>query len=475
MSAEPGTAATEAERIRVLTGCMLIMFLGALAQLVVAPALPTMGAELGDVEHLPWIVTAYLLAAAVSTPLLGKLSDIYGRRQMLLASLGIFMVGSVMCALAPSTVILAVARAVQGVGGGALIALCQAAIGDVIPPRERGRYQAYIGTAFACASLSGPLLGGVLAQYAHWSVIFWINLPVALLAMLIVNRALRHLRHEHKAPRLDMIGAALLTVAIVAVLLALSWGGVRYPWLSAPIVGLFVLGAAGAALYAWHARRLPDAFLPLDVLHDRVVAPASIASFFIMVSMVGVSAYMPIYFELVTGLSTSGAGLAQSVMMVGTTSGGVFMGSSLGRVARPKRLAAPLLVVAIGLLIALSLAVDRLPLGGLLAVLATIGFAFGMMFPMTTVSIQNAIERRHLGVAMATLNLLRSTGGAVGAAIFGAILLGGGGHPGHEVERLDAAGLGAAFQILFAGVAVTVLCGLVALSRMENRELRSTV
>lgn len=476
MSADDDIARREAERRRILSGLMLIMFLGALAQLIVAPALPTMSAELGDVDLLPWIITAYLLAAAVSTPILGKLSDIYGRRRMLLASLAVFLVGSTLCALAPSMLVLALARAVQGFGGGALIALCQAAIGDVIPPRERGRYQAYIGTAFASASLSGPALGGVLAQYAHWSVIFWINLPLAVLAMLSVDRALRHYRHEHTASRVDMTGATLVVGAIVAALLALSWGGVRYPWLSAPILGLLAAAAVSAALYVRHARRQPDAFLPLDVLHDRVVAPASVTTFFIMVSMVGLSAYTPIYFELVAGLSTTGAGLAQTALMLGTTCGGVFMGRYLGRLARPKRLAMPVLALAVALLLVLSVAAPGLPLAAIEVLLAVIGFAMGMMFPMTTVSIQNAIERRHLGVAMATLNLLRSTGGAVGSAIFGAVLLGGaGGMRPHAAGGLDGAGLADAFGFLFAGVAVTVALGIVALATMEQRPLRGTL
>lgn len=475
MSGDVPSVASEAERRRILSGLMLIMFLGALAQLVVAPALPTISAELGDVEHLPWVVTAYLLAAAVSTPVLGKMSDIYSRRRMLLASLAVFLVGSTLCALAPSVPLLAVARAVQGIGGGALIALAQATIGDVIPPRERGRYQAYIGTAFASASLGGPVLGGTLAQYVHWSAIFWLNLPLALVAMLTVSRALKHLQHQHAAPRLDMTGAALVTAVIVAVLLALSWGGVRHPWMSAPIFGLLATAIVAAGLYAWHARRLADAFLPLDLLHDRVVAPASITSFFMMVSMVALSAYMPIYFELVGGLSTAGAGLAQSVLMVGTTSGGFFMGTRLGRVGSPKRLAIPILALAALAVLLLSLAVGRLPLIGLALVLAGVTFALGTMFPMTTVSIQNAIERRHLGVAMATLNLLRSTGGAVGSAIFGAVLLGGGMRANTAAKALEPAALTDAFGLLFVGVGVTIVLGIVALSTMEQRPLRDTL
>lgn len=476
MSQDPQTAAREAERRRILSGLMLIMFLGALGQLIVAPAMPTINEELGDVENLPWIVTAYLVAAAVSTPILGKLSDIYSRRHMLLASVTLFLIGSVLCALAPTTLVLALARAVQGLGGGALIALSQATIGDVIPPRERGRYQAYIGTAFASASLSGPVLGGALAQHVHWSAIFWLNLPFGLIAMVVVHRALRELRHEHAAPRLDMTGAALVTSAIVTVLLALSWGGVRYPWTSAPVLGLFGAAILSAALYALHARRREDAFLPLDLLHDKVVAPASITSFFMMVSMIGLSAYMPIYFEVVGGLSTTGAGVAQSALMAGTTCGGLVMGRSLGRLSNPKMLATPLLVLASAALVVLSLAAGELHVVALALMLGAVAFSLGMMFPLTTVSIQNAIERRHLGVAMATLNLLRSTGGAVGSAIFGTILLGGaGGTRSSAAAGLDAGALAGAFGWLFAGIAATIVLGILALATMESRPLRTTV
>lgn len=473
MSNESPRETTEAERRQILGGLVLIIFLGALGQLIVAPALPTIGAELGDIEHLPWIVTAYLLAAAVSTPLLGKLSDVYGRRRALLASLAVFLVGSALCALAPSVLFLAFARAVQGFGGGALIALCQATIGDVIPPRDRGRYQAHIVTAFAAASLGGPVVGGALVQYAHWSVVFWLNLPVAVIAMLTMNRALRHLRHEHTAPRLDVTGAALLITAIVALLLGLSWGGVRYAWNSAPILGLFAVAGSGTVLYVLHARRLADAFLPLGVLRDRVFAPASTGSFFVLMGMIGISAYMPTYFVLVVGLSTGEAGLAQTALAVGTTTGGLFMGRRLARLERPKWLAAPFLVAALLALLALSFGAGRLPLIVIELLLPIIGFAFGMTFPMTTVSIQNAIERRHLGVAMATLNLVRSIGGAIGSAIFGAILLGGA-RPG-STAMLDRADLADSFALLFLGIAAAVALAIVVFSTMEHRPLRDTL
>ncbi len=468
-----GDSVSEADRRKILSGLLLIIFLGALGQLVVAPVLPTLGAELGDVETLPWIVTAYLLSAAVSTPIFGKLSDIHGRRRILLVAIGVFLAGSVLCAVAPTMVLLAVARGIQGLGGGAFIALCQAAIADIIPPRERGRYQGHIVSAFAASTIGGPIVGGLLAEYAHWSLIFWLNLPLGLLAMVMMDRAMRHLPVRVVERRLDVIGATLLIAAIVAVLVALSWGGVRYPWLSAPILGLGTAALVGLAAYVAYARRTPDPFLPLSVLHDRVVAPACVSSFFAMVALVGLSAYMPMYFELILGFSTSRASLAQTALAVGTTIGGMLMGTLVARLPRPKYLAMPLQAVAIAALLALTFAIDRLPLVVILLLMVIIGIAFGTMFPLTTVSTQNAVDRSHLGVVMATLNLLRNIGGAIGSAVYGAILLGSaGGARVATLAELSPTALAQSYTILFAGVALTVALAMATLAPMEHRPLR---
>jgi EmrB/QacA subfamily drug resistance transporter len=475
MNPPPDTllAVSESDRKRVLSGLLLVIFLGALGQLIVAPVLPTLGAELGDIEHLPWIVSAYLLAAAVSTPVFGKLSDIHGRRRILLVALSLFLVGSVFCALAPTLVLLAVSRGIQGLGGGAFIALCQAAIADIIPPRERGRYQAHIVTAFASATIGGPIVGGLLAEYAHWSLIFWLNLPLGLLGMVMMDRAMRTLPLHLAERRLDLAGALLLTGVMVAMLLALSWGGVRYPWLSAPILGLAALALAGFAVYVVHARGTQDPFLPLDVFHHPVIAPAGLASFFAMVAMIGLSAYMPMYFELIVGLSSSRAGFAQTALAVGTTGGGMLMGGLIARLAKPKRLAAPLMSTAFAALLVLAFAIDRLPIALILALLMAIGFALGTMFPLTTVSTQNAVERSHLGVVLATLNLLRSIGGALGSAVYGAILLGGAQTGRHaDLASLSPAALAEGYTLVFAGVAAAVALALIAIAPMEQRALR---
>lgn len=477
MSADPPPSSdfplSDADRRKILSGLLLIIFLGALGQLIVAPVLPTLGAELGDVEHLPWIVTAYLLSAAVSTPIFGKLSDIHGRRRILMAALIIFMAGSVLCAVAPSMVLLAVARGIQGLGGGAFIALCQAAIADVIPARERGLYQGHIVSAFAASTIGGPIVGGLLAEYAHWSLIFWLNLPIGLVAMVMMDRAMRDLPVHTVERRLDTIGASLVIFAIIALLLALSWGGVHYPWLSPQILGLGALSFAGLGAYVFYARRAADPFLPLSVLQDRVVAPACLSSFFTMVALIGLSAYMPMYFELVLGFSTSHASLAQTALACGTTAGGLTMGRVVAHMKQPKHLAMPLQAVAIACLVLLTLAIERLPLPGVLVIMLIIGFAFGTMFPLTTVSTQNAVDRSHLGVVMATLNLLRNIGGAMGSAVYGAILLGsaGGAHVS-SLAAISPTALAQGYTILFGGVALAVLLSLVTLAPMERRPIK---
>src|SRR3954453_13869282 len=223
---------------RILTGLMLAMLLSALDQTIVATALATIGRAYGDGAHLAWIVTAYLLAATAVTPLYGKLSDIYGRRPVLLAGIAIFVAGAVACALAPTMPALIAARALQGIGGGGLIALSQTIVGDAVSPRERGRYQGYFGAVFAIASIAGPVLGGVFAEHLHWSFIFWINVPLGLAAFVISSRALKLLPRHERPHKLDLAGAALMVAATIALLLALNWGGVRYPWASPRIPGL---------------------------------------------------------------------------------------------------------------------------------------------------------------------------------------------------------------------------------------------
>src|SRR3954463_10485119 len=233
----------------IIVGIMLAMLLASLDQTIVATALPTIGRDLNDVEHLSWIVTAYLLASTAVTPLYGKLSDIHGRRGALLAGIAIFIVGSIACALAPSMLALILARGLQGLGGGGLISLAQTIIADIVAPKERARYQAMIASVFVASSVAGPVLGGVFAQHLHWSMIFWINLPLGAAALWSTDRALRRLPRHERPHRLDYAGGALIVLATISLLLALSWGGHRYAWVSATILGLLATAAVLSLLF----------------------------------------------------------------------------------------------------------------------------------------------------------------------------------------------------------------------------------
>ena len=314
---------------RILVGTMLAMFLSALDQTIVATALATIGRAYADVENLTWVVTAYLLAATVVVPIYGKLSDIHGRRPVLLAGIAIFITGSVACALAPTMPALIAARALQGIGGGGLIALAQTIVGDAVSPHERGHYQGYFGAVFATASIAGPVLGGVFAEHLHWTLIFWINVPLGLAALAISGRALKSLPRHERPHQLDLLGAALMAAATVALLLALNWGGVRYAWAGPQILGLLAVAIVLFALFGARLMTAPEPFVPLDIMRNRVVAAAIGAVAFAYGTMIALAIYTPVYFETVLGLSASGAGLMLIPFMggvvIGSTSGGQLM------------------------------------------------------------------------------------------------------------------------------------------------------
>src|ERR1700730_1009575 len=235
----------------VVTGLMLAMFLAALNQTIVATALPTIGRDFRDFELLPWIVTAYLLSSTVGAPLYGKLSDIYGRRAMMLASICIFVAGSAACAAAQDMIMLILGRGLQGIGGGGILPLAQAILADAVAPRERGRYQAYMGSVWITAGLGGPVLGGLLAEHFHWSVVFWVNVPVGLLAALMAPKTLKRLPRHDRKHKLDLLGAGLMMASAIPLLLALTWGGTRYPWFSPPIAALVFAAVVVSGLFAW--------------------------------------------------------------------------------------------------------------------------------------------------------------------------------------------------------------------------------
>jgi EmrB/QacA subfamily drug resistance transporter len=464
---------------RIIIGLMVAMFLSALDQTIVATALPAIGRELNDIRNLSWVVTAYLLAATTVTPLYGKLSDIHGRRMMVLTGVCVFMLGSLACALSTSMTALIFSRALQGLGGGGLIALTQTVLADLVSPRERARYQAHFGVVFASASLAGPFLGGVLSEHLHWSAIFWINLPIGFVALAMTTRALRLLPKVHRPHRLDVFGAALMAGATVTLLLALSWGGKVYAWTSLPVLAL-----VGGSIILWvgFAARLATAaepFLPLSVLGNSVVRDGALSAALSMGTMVGLSIYVPVYLQAVVGLSASASGLALIPLMGGTVTGATFSGRIMPRLTHYKRVPYVGLGGGIVALLVLALGTVAVPLPVTLVLLAITGIGIGTTFPVTTVSVQNAVRPFELGTTTATLNFFRQLGGALIVAIFGAIMLHGAGFAGGEgaaADLLARAGarpeLSHAFAWLFAAGVVGLVASYAFLLHMEERPLR---
>ena len=303
---QPGRWVLDHGEIRtIVLGLMLAMFLAALNQTIVATALPTIGRDFRDFELLPWVVTSYLLTSTVVAPLYGKLSDIYGRRAMMLASIGIFIAGSAACAAAPDMIMLILGRGLQGIGGGGILPLAQAILADVVAPRERGRYQAYMGSVWITAGLGGPVLGGILADHFHWSVVFWINVPVGLVAAFMSHKHLKRLPRHDRKHRLDLLGAGLMMAASIPLLLALTWGGTRYPWLSPPIAALVAAATVLSFLFAWRLTRAPEPFLPLPILANPVMRMGSLCTSFSQGVVIGLTIFLPLYFEVVPKCSAS--------------------------------------------------------------------------------------------------------------------------------------------------------------------------
>jgi EmrB/QacA subfamily drug resistance transporter len=461
----------------IVLGIMLAMFLGALDQTIVATALPTIGRHFGDIDDLSWVVTAYLLTGTAVTPLYGKLADVHGRRILMLSAIGIFVTGSVACALAPSMTALVLARGFQGLGGGGLMALAQTIIADIVSPRERGRYQGYIGAVFATSSVGGPVLGGFLTEHIDWSLIFWINLPLGLIAFGMTSNVLRRVPFQPRKHKLDVIGALLMISAAIALLLALSWGGRRYDWISTPI-GLLLLGSAVLwGLFAWRLVTVREPFLPLTVLGNPVVRCATLAGACNMGTLVGMTIFVPLYFEVVLHLSASQSGLALIPLMAATVTFSTITGQLMTHMVHYKRV--PLVGLSISILSLVPLAIwpASMPTALVLLLLLIIGAGLGTVFPVSTVCMQNAVARSQMGIATGAANFFRALFSALVVAVLGAIVLGGlGGVAGMSVEMLartaSAPELAYAFRFVFLACALVLSFGMAFLISMEEKPLK---
>ncbi len=479
-SSRKDTPLTAAEMRTVFYGLMLGLFLSAVNQTIVATALPTIGRQFADFENLSWVIIAYLLSSTAVAPLYGKLSDIHGRRVVMLWALGLFIAGSVLSAIAPDMATLIAGRTLQGLGGGGIVPLTQTTVADMVAPRERGAYQAYLGVSWVTAGVAGPVLGGVIADYLHWSMIFWLNVPLGLLGALLVNRSMKRLPRYERPHKLDFVGAALTAAAATLILLALTSGGVRLSWLSPALIGMVAASLLLTLALAWWTRRAPEPFLPLSVLGNPVVRMGTLAGSGALGAVIGLSIYLPLYFQVVHKLTATQAGLALCPLIVLSTPGSFISGRAMMHIRHYK--ISPYIGLSLAILMTALLVIwPAMSLSYALIVTALLGFGVGTIYPVVTVSIQNAVANHQVGTATGAMNFFRSLASALVVAVMGAILLAGlGATPerGIGVELLVAtagqAGLDVAgvFRFVFAAVLAFLALALLAVILMEERPLR---
>jgi EmrB/QacA subfamily drug resistance transporter len=420
----PPPAMSHREILVVLGGLMTGLFLVAVSQTIVATALPTIAGELGGVDLIAWIVTAYLLAATVATPLFGRISDLFGRDRIFQAAIVIFLVGSILSGFAVDMPMLIGARAVQGVGAGGVMALTMTIIGDILSPRERGRYQGYLGAVFALSSVAGPLIGGFLVDNLDWRWVFFVNLPIGIVALLVTRRVLRLPRHRTERS-IDYLGAALLVTGVSALLLVAAWGGTEHAWTSPTILWLGIGGSVLSLAFLLRQRLAREPIIPLRLFSSPTFSLVSAGAFVVGATMFGAIVFLPVFLQLVTGASATAAGLLMTPLMGGIVLSSIVSGRLITRTGRYKRypVAGTLLIaVALALLSTMDAATSRPEAGAFMAVL---GIGLGMVMQNLILVAQNDVPASDLGVATATVNFTRSLGGSIGTAVFGAIMAAG--------------------------------------------------
>jgi len=404
----------------VFAALMLGMFLAALDQTIVSTALPTIVGDLGGLNHLSWVVTSYLLASTVSTPIYGKLGDMLGRKPVFLAAILIFLAGSMLAGLSQSMTELIGFRALQGIGAGGLLVGAQAIIADIVPPRQRGRYMGLIGSVFAVASVAGPLLGGFLVDNLSWRWVFYVNLPVGVLAVLIVVTRL-HLYTPTIRHKIDILGATVLSAAVTALILLTTWGGSQYAWASATIVGLGTAGVVLLGFFVWWENRAPEPILPLTLFRSSVFSVANSMAFTIGMAMFGAIIFIPLFLQLVYGASPTSSGLRVLPLMAGLLVAAIASGRAISRVGRYKVFPiAGTATLVVGMYLLSLLGVGTAPWVASVYMLV-VGVGIGLVMQVLVLVVQNDVRPQDIGVATSTATFFRSVGGSFGVAIFGTI------------------------------------------------------
>ncbi|HEY7269278.1 MAG TPA: MDR family MFS transporter, partial [Dehalococcoidia bacterium] len=410
------------KQILIVFGALMTgMLLSALDQTIVSTALPTIVGELGGLEHLSWVITAYLLASTTSVPLYGKLSDLYGRKLLFQFGIAVFVIGSLFSGTAQNMESLILFRGIQGLGAGGIMAISQAIIGDILSPRERGRYQGYMGGVFAFASVAGPLIGGFFTDQLTWRWVFFINIPLGIFAFAITGIVLK-LPRRHIQHKIDYLGSALMVGGVSCLLLVMTWGGTQYAWTSLTIEALTVAAVAQLALFVWWEMRFEEPLLPPRLFKDPVFRVSSAIGMVLGVAMFGAIAFMPVYMQVVKGASATGSGLRMLPMMLGVVTSSTLSGRYISQTGRYRIFP----IAGCGLVLAAIILLSRLgahtPFALVSFDLLVLGVGLGMVMQIIVLVVQNSVEHRDMGIATAGVNFFRSMGGAFGVAIFGSVL-----------------------------------------------------
>ena len=404
----------------ILIALMLTMLLAALDQTIVSTALPTITSQLGGLNELSWVVTSYLLASTASTPLWGKLSDLYGRKLMLQSAVVVFLIGSALAGISQNMTQLIGFRALQGLGAGGLMVLILAVLADIVTPRDRGKYSGLFGAVFGVASVVGPLLGGLFTQHLSWRWVFYINLPIGIAAFIVLGSAL-HIRTRKSTHSIDWLGAALLVACVVMALLVTVWGGQKYAWTSDVILGLIAGTLITGVLFVWQERRHPEPVVPLSMFKIQTMRLTSAMGFVVGFAMFGAIVYLSIFMQVVRGATPTVAGLQLIPLMIGVLTMSIISGRVISKTGRYKIFPVVGTAVATVGMYMLSTVGVHTPYWFIFLSAMVLGAGLGSVMQVLIIAVQNSVEPKQMGAATSMSMFSRSIGGSFGTAIFGAV------------------------------------------------------
>jgi EmrB/QacA subfamily drug resistance transporter len=406
-----------------MAGVALAMFLSSLDQTIVGTAMPRIIADLGGFAHYTWVATAYIISSTVTVPIVGKLTDVYGRKWFYVSGLMIFIVGSSLCGASQTMTQIICFRGLQGIGAGIMMANAFIVVGDLFPPAERGKYQGLIAGIFGLSSVIGPTLGGFITDSLSWHWVFLINIPLGILIIGLFIFFFPNLRPDNLKHRIDYPGVVTLILVVVPAMLALSWAGVEYPWVSIPIIGMFAFSAVMAVLFVVIEGRSEEPIMPLWLFRNRIVAVSLVVIFISGFGMFGGIIFIPLFFQGVLGLSATASGSFLTPMMLGVVFGSLISGQLLSRAGGHYRILGifGLAIMALGMALLSGMTVETSYPSAVVYIIVT-GFGLGVTMPLYVIAIQNAVPYAVLGVATSTSAFFRQIGGAFGLAIFGSVM-----------------------------------------------------